>query len=70
MGDEGCLPLVAIFNMDVVISPVDIELGEYFGIFEFVVEARNEGKRVGILDGMFIQVVVILAQAKTAVLFF
>ena len=70
MGDEGCLPLVAIFNMDVVISPVDVELGEYFGIFEFVVEARNEGKRVGILDGMFIQVAVILAQAKTAVLFF
>ena len=32
-----------------------------FCIFEFINEVRDEGERIGILDGMFIQVVVILA---------
>ena len=32
MGDEGRFPLVTIFNLYVVVSPVNIKLGEHFGI--------------------------------------
>ena len=27
-GDESCFPLVFLSNMDVVVSPVDVKLGE------------------------------------------
>ena len=39
-------------------------------ISEFIDEIRNEGKRIGISNGMFIQVVVVLARAKTTIFLF
>jgi len=36
MGDEGGLPLVSVFDADVVVAPLNIELGEDFGISEFI----------------------------------
>ena len=32
VGDEGCLPLVSVFDSYVVVFPVDVKLGEDFGI--------------------------------------
>ena len=32
MGDEGCFPLVTVFDLYVVISPPYVELGEDLGI--------------------------------------
>ena len=54
MCDEGSLPLVAILDAHVVVSPADIKLGEQFGIFEFVDEVRDEQEWVGISGGVFV----------------
>ena len=64
MGNEGCLPLMPILDMDIVVSPLDIKLGEVFCILEFIDEVRDERERRGVLDGMLIQVAVILAGMK------
>ena len=36
VGDEGRLPLVTIFDMDVVVPLTDIKLGEVAGVFQLV----------------------------------
>ena len=54
MGDEGCLPLMPILDADIVISPLDIELGEVFHIFEFINKVGDERERVSISDGVLI----------------
>ena len=46
MGDEGRLPLVAIFDTDIVISPMNIKLGEVASIFQLVHEVGNEREGV------------------------
>ena len=33
VSDEGGLPLVAVFDVDIVVPPVNIKLGEMSGIF-------------------------------------
>ena len=48
MGDEGHFPLVSILDVDVVVSPSDIKLGE----------------DPGILDGVGVDVSVILAGSE------
>ena len=70
MGDEGCFSLVAILDLHVVVSPTNIEFGEDFGILQFVNEIGDEGKGVGVTDGMFVDVSIVLARAKSSVLLF
>ena len=69
MGDEGGLSLVTIFDADVM-APADVKLSEEFGIFQLVNEVRDEGKGVGVMNGMFIQVVVVLAGVEATITFF
>ena len=47
--------------MNVVISQANVEFGEQGGFFHVVDEFRDQGERVGILDGVGVQVAVILA---------
>ena len=61
MGDEHGLPLVSIFDMNIIITPLDIEFCEYFCPLEFVDKIRNERKRIGVAGGMFIDVSIVLA---------
>ena len=70
MDDEGCFSLMFILDVDIVVPPSDIKLGEVFCIFEFIDEVRDEGERIGILDGMFIQVAVILEGVEFPILLF
>ena len=41
MGDEGRFPLVPILDVDVVVSPLDIELGKDLGVFHLVDEVLD-----------------------------
>ena len=41
VGNEGSFPLVTIFDLDIVISPLYVKLGEDLGIFEFVDEVGD-----------------------------
>ena len=70
VGNEGSFPLVAVLDLNIVIPPMDIKLGEVTSIFQFVYKVRDKRKGVGIMGGMFIEVVVILARAKLAILLF
>ena len=70
MSDEGGFPLMPILDLDVVVTPADIKLGEDFGPLELVYKVRDEGKRVGIPNSVFSQVVIVLTGAETAILLF
>ena len=54
MSDEGHLPLVPVFDAHVVVTSSNIEFSKVFGISEFVNEVGNEGKGIGISDGVFV----------------
>ena len=59
-----------IFDADIVVSPSNIKLGEVFCILGFIDKVRDERKRIDVLDGMLIQVVVILARMEFPILLF
>ena len=59
---------MSILDADVVVPPSNIKLGEMFHIFEFVDKVRDERERVGISDGVFIQVMVVLAGVEFPIL--
>ena len=61
MSDKHGLSLVSVFDMNIIITPLDIEFCEYFCPLEFVDKIRNEGKRVGVVGGMFIDISIVLA---------
>ena len=46
MGNEGSFPLMPVFDLDIIVFPLDVKLGEDFRPLEFINEVRNEGKRV------------------------
>ena len=60
MGNKDGFPLVTIFDVDVIVTPSDIKLDEQLGISELINEVGDKGEGVGISNGVFIQVVVIL----------
>ena len=60
-GDESTLPLIFFSDANVVISPMNVEFGEQGGFFHVVNELRNQGERIGVSDGVGVQVVVVLA---------
>ena len=62
-GDECGLPLVLFSNMNVIISPSNVKLGEQSGFFHVIDEFRNKGEWVGIPDSVGVQVMVVLAWA-------
>ena len=70
MDDEGGLSLLGILDTDIIIAPSDVKLGEQFNVLEFIDEIRDKGKGVGVSNGMFVQVVVVLARTETTILLF
>ena len=60
VGDESGFPLMTVFDADVVVSRANIKLGKVVSIFQLVHEVGDEGKRVGVVDSMFIEVTVVL----------
>ena len=61
VGNESSFPLVFLSDVNVVISPTNVKLGEQDGFLHVVNEFGDQGERVSILDGVGVQVVVILA---------
>ena len=68
MCDKSCFPLVAIFDVDIVIPPANIKFGEVASIFQLVHKVRDERERVGISGGMFVEVIIVLARVEFSVL--
>ena len=59
-----------IFDSDIIVSPSDVKLGEDFRPLEFINKVRNEGERVCITDGMFIDVAIVLTGSEAAIFLF
>ena len=68
VGNESSFPLVLFSNANVVISPINVEFGEQGGLLHVIDEFWDEGEWIGISDCVGVQVVVILAWAKSSVL--
>ena len=66
-GSEGGLPLISFFDVDVVIPPLNIHLGEILGSFQFINEGEDEGEQIGVLDCMLIKISIILARAESSI---
>ena len=67
MGNESGLPLVPVFDMDVVIPPMDIKLGENFCSLEFINKIGDEWKGICIADSAFVDIAIVLTRTETAV---
>jgi len=65
---ESSLPLVSLLNLNIVIPPPDIKFGEIPGVFERVDEIGDTRKRVSVLDGMRVDILVVLAGMKCSIL--
>jgi hypothetical protein len=70
VGDKCSFPLISIFDPDVIVSPLYVYLGEIFCAFEFVEKIRDSGKRVGVADGGFVELLIVLAGTERTVLLF
>ena len=70
MDDEGGFPLMSIFDLDIVVSPSDIKFGEDFRPLEFVDKVGDEGKRVCVMDSVFVDIVVVLTRSETTIFLF
>ena len=66
--DESHFPLIAIFDANIVIPPVDIKLSEVISVFQLVNKVRDEREGVGVFGGMFIEVMIILTGMEFAIL--
>ena len=67
MCNEGCLPLVPIFDADVVVSPLNVELGKVVSIFQLIHKVGDKGKGIGITSGVFVKITVVLTGVEFAV---
>jgi hypothetical protein len=70
MDNEGTFPLISFFDVNIVITPSNVEFGEDLSSFEFIDEVRDEEKRIGIAGGMGIEISVVLARTEFAILLF
>ena len=61
-GNKGGFPLVFFTNVDVVIAPSDVKFREEGGILHVVNEFRDEWQIVCILDGVGVEISVVLAR--------
>ena len=67
MGDEGCFPLVTVLDSYIVLPPLNVEFGEDLGVSQLVYKIRDEREGVGVVNGVFIDVTVVLAGAESSV---
>ena len=61
---------MAILDVNAVISPANIEFCEVTSIFQLVYKVRDKREGVCVVSGVFIEVVVVLAGMKFAILLF
>ena len=67
--DEHCFPLVFLLDANVVVSPTNIELGEQCRVLHIIDQLRDEGERIPIVNGVGVEISVVLAQSQGSILF-
>src|SRR5882672_6862829 len=68
---KGCLPLVALLDSHIFVSPSDIQFHEIlcFGSRHHIEDVRNQGQGVGILHGQCIELPIVLNETEASILF-
>ena len=61
---EGCFPFITFSDMDVIVTPADVELCEVARTLEFIDEFGDKGKRSGILDCNIVEGAIVLDGMK------
>ena len=69
MCDKGSLPLVTVFDADIIVPPTNIEFGEVVSVFQLVHKVRDKGKGIDVSGSMLVEVLVVLARMQLAILF-
>ena len=64
IGVKSCLPLIPLFDANIVITPPDIELGEVFHTSELIYKFQNDRQWVVVLHSHGIECTVVLNQAR------
>ena len=59
--DERSFPLVFLPDVNVVISPSNIKLGEQCRVFHIINQLRDEGERIPVANGVGVEIAIILA---------
>ena len=67
-GNESSFPLILLSDVNVVISPMNVEFGEQCGLLHIIDEFWDEREWIGISDSVGVQVAVILAWTKGSIL--
>ena len=70
MGDGSGLPLMSIFDTDIVIPPTDIKFGKNLCSLEFINEIRDEWEGICIANHVFVDIAIVLTSAETTILLF
>ena len=65
MGDEGHFPLVSILDMNVVVPPSDVKLGEDLGVFYLVDEVLDQWEGIRILNSVGVDISIVLAGSES-----
>ena len=60
-GDERCFPLILLFDVNVVVTPTDVEFGEQGGLLHVINQFRDERERIAIANGVAIEIAIVLA---------
>ena len=69
-GNESGLPLIALLNSDVVISPSYVEFGKEGKLAKVVDEVGDKRQGVCVLDCMFVKIAIVLDWPKFSILLF
>ena len=67
-GDKSSFPLIFLPDTNVVVSPTNVKFSEQGRFLHIINEFWDEGKGIGVSDGVGVQVVVILTWAKGSIL--
>jgi hypothetical protein len=70
VGVECGLPLITFLDSDIVVTPMDIELGEVACASKTIDKVRNEWKRIDILDSLCIECAIVLDKLESSILLF
>ena len=62
-GDERCFPLIFLSDVDIVITPSNIEFGEQCGVLHVIDQLRDEGKRISVANSMGVEISIILTRS-------
>src|SRR6266436_3904386 len=69
VGAECSLPFITFLDTDIVVPPLDIQLGEVSCASETIDKVRNERKRIDILDSLCIECPIVLDKSERSSFF-